>query len=143
MKNHYKALVDSGFLLNAHKQLKEAGLILKGSDGPFFEDKFMWYFDLKNKKADFSQLYNDLEVAEYITEAYNSGAEDTDVIILNAPDFVILCGQRKKIVMEATHDQYDFEGIIPYYITKRKIDGKIYWFSFSWLTVPFNIPNYN
>lgn len=143
MKNHYIALVNSGFLSNAHKQLKEARMFLKGASDYYHKDEFMWYFDRKNKKADFSQLYDELEVAGYVSDAYEAGAHPTDIIILNSPDFLILCGQKKKVVMEAAREHYVYEGIMPYYTTKRKINGKIYWFSFSWLTVPFNIPNYN
>ncbi len=143
MKDHYTALVHSGFLSKASQELDVARTYLKGTEALQLSHDFMWYFDKKQKKAVFNDLYEDLDVAGYVTEAFNAGAKPEDVIVLSSPDFLILCAQKKSIVTEAATEHYSFEGIIPYYTTKRTINGKVHWFTFSWLTIPFTPPNFN
>jgi hypothetical protein len=144
MKNHYTALVQNGFLSKAKKQLKQACAVLFNDD-PFMnmDEDFVWYFDQKEKALDFNELYDTLEVATFVQETYEEGAEDDDVIFMNSSDFIILCGAKKKIVHNVALEQYEQEGAIPYYFTKRKVNGKIVWFCLIWLTLPFNIPCYN
>lgn len=143
MKNNYTALVQSGFLSKAKKQLIQASSIL--NDDPFMgmDEDFVWYFDRKEKVLDFNELYDTLEVASFVQEAYEEGAEDDDVIFMNSSDFIILCGAKKKIVYNVVLEQYEQEGTIPYFFTKRKINDKVIWFCLIWLTLPFNIPCYN
>ena len=143
MKNHYTALVRSGFLSKAKKQIGVAKANLLNTQYDDTMSSFTWYFDLKNKKLDFDELYISMDIPTYIREAYLNGAEEDDVIILNSPEFIIFCAQKKRMVEEAAVEEYDYNGILPYHITKRKIDNQIYWFCMSWLQLPFIPPSYN
>ena len=143
MKNHYTALVQSGFLSKARKQLTQANSLLKDDFDMDMDEEFVWYFDQKDKALDFDDLYNALDIPAFIEEAYEEGVEDTDVIFMNSPDFVILCGAKKNIIHTTALDQYEEEGIMPYYYTKRKVNGRIIWFCLAWLIIPFSIPYYN
>ena len=143
MKNHYTALVQSGFLSRAKKQLTQANSLLKGDYSVDMDEEFVWYFDQKEKALDFDELYNTLNISEFVEDAYEEGLEDTDVIFINSPGFLILCGAKKNTVYTTALDQYEQEGIMPYYFTKRKVNGRIIWFCLAWLIIPFSIPCYN
>lgn len=147
MKNHYTALVHNGFLSNAAIELDVAQTYFRGTRDTFdtnpMDHGFMWYFSKEQKKACFNDIYDDLDVGSYVYDAYDAGAKDEDVIVLSSPDFLILCAKKKSIVQEAATEHYTYEGILPYHTTKKKIKGEIHWFVFSWLAIPFSIPNFN
>ena len=147
MKNHFKALVKNGFLAKANTQLNDAQAMIKD---PFessfeYEEDFMWYFDREEKKLDFDTLYDELDIPSFVYEAYDQGygAEDDDVIIMNSFDFTLYCSTKKAVTRQAAYADYNENGVMPYFFTKRVIDGKVFWFCLSWLMIPFTAPNYN
>lgn len=152
IRNNFKALVSSGFLSKADAQLNDAQATINTNGYPFepsFEgapiDEFFWYFDLDEKKFDFDSLYREVDIPSFVLDAYDQGfgAEDDDIIIMNSPDFVIYCSTKKKVVADAAIADYNENGVMPYYYTKRKIHGKVYWFCLSWLIIPFFPPCLN
>ena len=151
-KSNFKALVNNGFLSKAHTQLNDAQAAISTNGYPFepsFEgapiDEFIWYFDRKEKRFDFDALYNEVNIPSFVLDAYDQGfgAEDDDIIIMNSPDFVIYCSTKKSAVADAALADYNENGVLPYYYTKRKIEGKVFWFCLSWLIIPFFPPMYN
>jgi hypothetical protein len=148
MKDHYKALVQNGFLSKAGVQLNDAQAMINDPFEPSFDhtiDEFIWYFDHDEKKYDFNSLYSEVDIPSFVQDAYDQGfgAEADDVIIMNSPDFVIYCSTKKAATYEAAMHDYDKNGVMPYYFCKRKIENRVYWFCLSWLIIPFFPPCLN
>ena len=144
MKDHYLALVNSGFMSKANKQLITAAKHLTMESN--HANEAMWYFNHKEKKLDFEAMCEYIDFSEFLYDEeganFDSLKED-DVIIMHTSDFIIFCSRKKKAVENAMKDEYYSNGTLPYYTTKRTINNTVVWFCFSWLFLPFNPGNNN
>ena len=144
MKDHYLALVNSGFMSKASKQLNTAVKHLTKEND--HTNKAMWYFDHKEKKFDFDSMCDYIDIPNFLQSKEGAdfdSLEDDDVIIMHTSDFIIFCSRKKRAVVDAMKDEYYTNGTIPYYTTRRTVNGTVIWFSFSWLFIPFNPGNDN
>lgn len=141
MLNNFSTLVNIGFLSNAKEQLKVAQYTLEDIYmGDEFDD-FCWNFNDEAKRLDFDYYYNELAVKEFIcNEILSARHSKGDTLIISIPEGYIYCSYSKKTIKELATDNYNIAGLIPYYITKRKINGRMMWLC---LVFPFNPPNYN
>jgi hypothetical protein len=144
MKDHYLALVNSGFMSKANKQLNTAiEQLTKESD---HTDEAMWHFNRREKKLDFEAMCDYIDLPEFLHDKEGAdfdSLEEDDVIIMHTSDFIIFCSRKRKAVEDAMRDEYYTNGTIPYYTTKRTINNTVVWFCFSWLFMPFNPGNDN
>tara|TARA_R110000803_G_scaffold130222_1_gene197519 strand:+ start:500 stop:934 length:435 start_codon:yes stop_codon:yes gene_type:complete len=144
MKDHYLALVNSGFMSKASKQLNNAVNHLTKESDHINED--MWHFDRKEKKYDFDSMCDYIDIHSFLYSKEGAdfdSIEDDDVIIMHTSEFIIFCSRKRKAVEGAMRDEYYTNGTIPYYTTKRTINNTVIWFSFSWLFMSFNPGNDN
>lgn len=141
---HYNILVEVGFLRDAASQLLAAQSNLQQDFDISDKHNIDWYFDSKNKRMDFDYYYNELGLDEFAAKHMELVIKnDTDVLIINTPEGYVYCGYRKRDVINLAMVNYNEEGLLPYYTTKRKVDGRIVWFCLTWTIIPFNPPNYN
>tara|TARA_R110000868_G_scaffold35758_2_gene127760 strand:- start:1280 stop:1714 length:435 start_codon:yes stop_codon:yes gene_type:complete len=144
MKDHYLALVNSGFLSKANKQLSTAVKQLAMENDQ--HDEAMWYFNREEKKLDFDSMCDYMDIREALCNSPGTdfdSLEYSDVVIMHTSDFIIFCSRKKRAVEDAMRDEYYENGTIPYYTTKRTINNTVVWFCFSWLHMPFNPGNDN
>lgn len=149
MNNYYDTLVDNGFLSKAKHQLSKAAAVLTSdfSDLDFgtaaTNGEWMWHFNRNEKKIDFDCLCEDLEVFDRVMDTWESLDETHDVIVLTAFDIIIYVSPNKKSIQRSIELDFKEQGLIPYYTTKRKVDGKFLWFCLTWTIFPFEPPNEN
>lgn len=141
MVNNFAILVEIGFLSNAIKQLEVAQDSIQDT---YMEDEFAdfrWNFNNEAKKLDFDYYYYEYAIKEFISSKLLSNTyKKSDVLIISFPDGYFYCSCSRKAMEEATVDNYNTAGLIPYYTVKRKINGKMMWLC---LIFPFVRPNYN
>ena len=149
MTNNYNKLLASGFLANAKRELRIAQTTLQLSlqqeydDYDEYEDCY-WSFESNRKKADFDLYFYESGISEFVASKISLFLKKKDnAIILSTPDGYIYCGCTKKAVKEMSNFNFQTFGLMPYYITKRKIQGRMMWFCLTWTILPFNLLNYN
>jgi len=153
MTNHFNTLIDVGFFYKADDQFYLAQNLLHRSimmeedyeehhDGEY--DEFQWNFDAAEKKADFDYYYKELGLSSFIADQIEILDQRKDgVAVISTPEGYVYCGYQKKDVLDIVQHNFDRVGLLPYYITKRKIKGRIVWFCLTWSIIPFDPPNYN
>jgi hypothetical protein len=147
--NNYSKLLASGFLANAKQELRLAQTTLQSSLEDEYDEygeyeDFYWSFTLATKKTEFDLYFNELGVGKFVASRIDLFLKKKDAAIaLYTPDGFIYCGYSKKAVKEMANHNYQTFGLMPYYTTKRKIQGRMMWFCIAWNALSFNLPNYN
>jgi len=138
LNNHYNALVQNGFLSNAKKQIKKAAAVLYPPiDLTQIKGEWMWHFDRNEKKLDFDYLCRELDLFNHVKENLDDLDEEHDVMVLNAFDIIIYASPHKKSIQKSLDLDFIEHGSLPYYITKRKVNGQYLWFCLTWTVFPF------
>lgn len=142
MINHYNSLVSNGFLSKASKQIEKAASTVLGPIGIMkdFDDikaEWMWHFDRKEKQLDFNYLCEELSLFAHVADNRDQLDEEHDVMVLNAFDIVIYVSPNKKSIQKSLDLDFIEHGSLPYYITKRKVNGEFLWFALTWTVFPF------
>ena len=146
----FQSLIECGFLSKAKRQLVTAQNSLQNEINNNYElgekelyDTF-YSFDDKHRKKQFNSCFEGLNIYHVIAENRDAAIQDPeDVILLSTELFTIYAALTKKVVMTAAkEDQRDFN-VQPYYFTKRKIEGQIFWFCMAWNRSPFPPPTHN
>ena len=140
MDNYYNALVSSGFLSKAKRQINKAAAIIYPPTLPSISEikgEWMWHFDRNEKKLDFDYLCDELELFSHVIDNLDQLDEEHDVMVLNAFDILIYASPNKKSIKKSVLLDFKEQGMIPYYITKRKVNGQFLRFCFTWTVFPF------
>jgi hypothetical protein len=148
LNNHYNTLVSNGFLSKAGEQIEKAASTIHGPIGIVenFDDikaEWMWHFDRNEKKLDFDYLREELCLYKHVADHLNELDKDHDVMVLNALDIIIYVSPNKKSIQKSLDLDLIEHGSIPYYITKRKVEGVFLWFALTWTVFPFQPFNEN
>tara|TARA_R110000764_G_scaffold16992_1_gene46923 strand:- start:67 stop:516 length:450 start_codon:yes stop_codon:yes gene_type:complete len=149
MNNYYDTLVDSGFLSKAKRQLSKAAAVIyppefvQASGFDELRGECVWHFDRNEKKMDFDHICRELDVFDRVTENWDFLDEQHDVIVLNAFDILIYASPNKKSIQKSIDLDFIEQGVLPYYIAKRKVNGKFLWFCMTWSMFPFQPLNEN
>ena len=144
--NNYSKLLASGFLANAKQELRLAQTTLLSPLEDEYDDyeDFYWSFDLAARKTEFDFYFDELGVGKFVANRIDFFLKKKDAATaLYTPDGYIYCGYSKKAVKEMANNNYQTLGLMPYYTTKRKIQGRMMWFCIAWNALLFNLPNYN
>ena len=142
MTNHYKALVGVGFLSNVERQLEAAQDAIMSTHP--LDDHFHWDFDVSTKKMYFDMCFSDLYISEFVANYFKSTPiEKDDVLVINTSVEYIYCSYSKKAIRDISLINYNETGLMPYYTTKRKVQGKFIWFCLAQPAMLFIPPNYN
>ncbi len=143
MNSYYDALVDNGFLSKAKHQITKAAATLDLNafgESPSIENakgEWMWHFSRSEKKLDFDYLCEELSLFEHITDHLDELDKEHDIMVLNAFDILIYVSPHKKSIEKSINLDFKEQGMLPYYVTKRKVNGQFLWFCLSWTVFPF------
>jgi len=145
---YYDELVGSGFLSKAKHQITKAAATLDPNawESPSVENakgEWMWHFDRNEKKLDFDYLCEELCLFAHINDHLDDLDREHDVMVLNAFDILIYVSPNKKSIKKSVDFDFKEHGMLPYYITKRKVNGTFLWFCLSWTVFPFQPINEN